>query len=244
MKTRGFVVFFLLLTVVIGSYAQDVMPFQNRPTTKRKLFYYTDSMKYSRNEQWYVQLQGGLNCPLTENIGEGSVGDALSPWFVLTGGKYFTSIWGMRLQFMHGENKGRYFDGDNPYFSFRNFNALAEVTFNITNFIPSAIHGEESRWNVFILLGPGLSRTYDFKDTRYPNYYGYTYNYSPTFHFIWLAGMELSYNINYNWNINLEAHTIWSPDRYNGLTHKRPLDGMVNAFLGVRYTFGKFVPKW
>jgi len=190
--------------------------------------------KYRSNEQWYIELQGGGSYTFAENIRNHSFGKGLAPTYAFSVGKNFTTQWGARLQMFGGGDKGRFFD-ESP-FSFNHIGGLAAVTFNITNLIRKTDRGNESDWNLLLMLGPGVTHTYNF-ETDGSEFHENRLDLSSRNHFLLYGGAELSYRIAEQWDISLEANTSWTRDKYNGLVYKRKYDGLANLMLGIRYTF-------
>lgn len=198
----------------------------------------TDPTAYAANEEWYVQVQGGANAIICENMSDGPFSKRISPSYAVSVGKNFTTRYGLRLQLIGGGDKGRYYPNpDSPYYSFKHFSGIVEGTLNVTNFIRTAKHGNESKWNVLFMFGPGLTYAYDYKDYNTAEVGKYKQDYTAHVYFLLYGGAELSYRFSPHWNVNLEASTSWTGDGYNGITFDRPLDALVNLMGGARYTF-------
>lgn len=197
-----------------------------------------NSTKYSSNEEWYVQLQGGANAIICENMADGPFSKRISPTYAVSVGKNFTTRYGLRLQMIGGGDKGRYYPSeDSPYYSFKHFSGIVEGTLNVTNFIRTAKRGDESKWNLLLMLGPGVTYAYDYKNYNTEYVGSYDQDYTARAYLLIYGGGELSYRFSSHWNVNLEASTTWTSDRYNGIKFDRPLDALVNLMGGVRYTF-------
>lgn len=241
MKICRKLLWIFLLAVAVGgnSYAQEQMPAQDRYVRTDGKKSGVAAMLYSRGEQWYVQVQGGGNYMAAENTRFVNFYRATALSYAISAGKNFSTLWGIRLQLTGGGDKGVYFpyQGDSPRYSFQHVGGIAEVTFNVTNFIRNAERGDESTWNVMLMLGPGVVHTYHFRRNGIDDYP--LLDTSPRSHFLIYGGIEVSRQVDKNWNVNLEVSTDWMRDAYNGVVYDRPVEGHVNLLLGVRYTFGK-----
>lgn len=200
------------------------------------------SIKYKIDEEWYVQAQGGINYMAAENTRFVSFWKVFSPQASLSLGKYFTPVWGARLQLVGGKDKGVYYshDADSPLYSFSHYGILGIGSFNITNFFnPDNSSYKQKPWNISALLGLG---------TLYTSF-GFDKNISganvidldnETYLSIF-AGVEAKRKIFHNWEVSLELSSNWMNNKYNGQTSigssKLNFDGMINLLVGIRYTF-------
>lgn len=214
-----------------------------------------DSIYYSRYkiyEEWYIQLQGGMNYMAAENTRFVNFTEVLSPEMGLSVGKRFSSVWGARLQTVLGKDKGIYFanDKNSPKFSFSHFGILGIGSFNITEFLnQKSLLGYNKRFNVSALLGAGILYT-SFGFTRDESGQNILDCNNSTY-FSAFAGVEVSYSLSHILDINLELSSNWMNNKYNGqasvLSSKLKADGLINLLVGVRYTFNdarrKFKPK-
>lgn len=92
MKQRTLVLFLIILsTLSIKGYAVN-----------------KDSLitGYQMDEEWYLQLQGGVSYIAAENTRFVKFWKVLSPQMAFSVGKRFTSVWGARLQLVGGDDKG------------------------------------------------------------------------------------------------------------------------------------------
>lgn len=227
-------IFLLAVTAAGKSYAQEqaVQPVRSEKSG-------VAAMLYHPGEQWYVQVQGGGNYIVAENTRFVDFYRATALSYAVSAGKYFSTLWGVRLQLAGGGDKGVYYSrrNDSPRYGFRHIGGIAELTFNVTNFIRNAQRGDESKWNVLLMAGPGVVHTYRFRRNGIDDYP--LLDTSPRNHFLVYGGIEVSRQVDAHWNVNLEASTAWMRDAYNGVVHGLSADGHINLLLGVRYTFGK-----
>lgn len=242
MKTENKMMGAILLSILftISTAAQNTDQIINEGTTKNdsivaQQYRQKRGKSYNKKEQWYIQIQGGANYTFAENIRNHPFGKGLAPSYAFSVGKNFSTIWGARLQMIGGGDKGRFFD-ESPY-SFNHIGGSAAVVFNLTNLIRNRERGNESNWNVMLLLGPGITHTYNF-ETDGAEHHENRLDLSSRNHFLLYGGIELSYRVAESWVISLEANTSWTRDKYNGLIYDRKYDGLGQLMLGVRYIFG------
>lgn len=201
---------------------------------------------YTWNEKWYFQAQGGMNYPAAENTRFVSAGKILSPAYTFAVGKRFTPLWGARLQFLYGSDKGVYYDHDkdSPLFSFRHYGIVLEGAFNLANFIRNS-REEEKKWNVDIKLGLGFIHSGSYELADVPDYKWL--DPVPRDNFTIYGGIEFSRNIYRNLDINLELGIHRLGNRYNGqicADRKREVIGdlLVTSLIGIRYTIPRKKP--
>lgn len=210
------------------------------------------SHRYKINEEWYFQLQGGMNYMAAENTRFVNFTEVLSPEMALSIGKRFSPVWGARLQTVFGKDKGLYFANDkySPKFSFSHFGFLGIGSFNITECLNrKSLSGYNKRFNVSALLGAGVLYT-SFGSTRDESRQNILDCNNST-NFSAFVGVEASYSLSHLLDINLELSSNWMNNKYNGQTSvsnsKLKADGLINLLVGVRYTFNdtrrKFKPK-
>ncbi len=198
---------------------------------------------YNWNEKWYYQVQGGVNYLAAENTRFVSMSKMLTPSYAFAVGKRFTPMWGSRLQFLYGSDKGVYYDHDknSPLFAFRHYGIIAEGTFNFSNFIRmNRIVGMEKKWNVELKLGVGFihSSSYELDETV-KNYEWL--NPVPRDNFAIYGGVEVSKVVYKNIDVNFEFNINRLSNKYNGQVcsdSKSEVIGdiLTTALVGVRYT--------
>lgn len=198
---------------------------------------------YNWNEKWYYQVQGGVNYLAAENTRFVSIGKILTPSYAFAVGKRFTPIWGSRIQFMYGSDKGVYYarQKDSPLFAFRHYGIIAEGTFNFSNFIRmNRIVGNEKNWNVELKLGIGFIHSGSYElDADVKNYEWL--NPVPRDNFAIYGGMEISRVVYKNVDVNLELNINKLSNKYNGqVCRDRGSevigDILTTVLVGVRYT--------
>lgn len=201
---------------------------------------------YTWNEKWYYQAQFGMNYPAAENTRFVSAGRILSPAYTFAVGKRFTPLWGARLQFLYGSDKGVYYDHDknSPLFSFRHYGIVLEGTFNLANFIRNS-REKEKKWNVDIKLGLGFIHSGSYELADVPDYKWL--DPVPRDNFTIYGGIEFSRKIYRNLDINLELGIHRLGNRYNGQVcadRKREVIGdlLATSFIGIRYTIPRKKP--
>lgn len=235
----------LLLSVISAGYCHaaetDVAYFEDETN---------DSLQttYTWNEKWYYQAQFGVNYLAAENTRFVSIGKILSPAYTFSVGKRFSTLWGSRIQFLYGRDKGVYYDHDkdSPMFSFRHYGIIVEGTFNLANFIRNTrLVWDERKWNVDLKLGLGFihSTSYVLADVQDYKWL----NPVPRDNFAIYGGLELSRKIYKNLDLNIELGIHRLGNKYNGqvcLDRNTEIIGdlLATAMVGIRYTIPRRKP--
>lgn len=198
------------------------------------------STNYQINEEWYLQLQGGMSYLAAENTRFMNFWDVLSPQMVLSVGKRFSPLWGARLQLVGGNDKGVYFanDKNSPKYSFGHYGVLGVGSFNLTDFFNRKKKNYiQKKWNVSALLGIGV--LYTSFDVPL-NTVTHNVNYNNQVYVSLLGGVEIARSLSPQWEVNFELSTNWMNNNYNGQKTTTSsifkADGLVNLLVGVRYT--------
>ncbi len=197
------------------------------------------STKYELHEEWYLQLQGGINYMAAENTRFVNFWEVLSPEMAFSLGKRFSSVWGARMQFVAGKDKGVYYahDKNSPKFSFEHHGVLGVGSFNLTEFLNRKKNVfPEKKWNVSVLLGLGVLYT-SFGFTR--DIKAHILNCNNGTYLSFGGGVEVARSLSPHWEATFELSTNWMNNRYNGqVSDSKPnADGFVNMLVGMRYTF-------
>ncbi len=197
--------------------------------------------KYRQDEEWYLQLQGGVNYNAAENTRFVNFWEVLSPQLSIALGKRFNPVWGARLQITGGDDKGVYYanDKNSPAYSFGHYGFLGIGTFNLTEFLNlKKKKWNTNHWEVSALFGLGALYT-AFKVPADALLHDVDYN-----NYVYLsvyAGVEVARRLSPEWEVNAELSTNWMNNRYNGQKATTSsifkADGLVNLLVGVRYTF-------
>jgi len=197
---------------------------------------------YDWSEKWYYQMQGGINYLAAENTRFVCVGKIISPSYTFAVGKRFTPIWGSRIQFLYGSDKGVYYDHDenSPMFSFRHYGIITEGTFNFIDFIRGdRFVGREKNWNLDFKLGLGFIHNVSYELADVPDYE--CLNPESRANFSVYGGLEVSKVVCKNVDVNFELSLNRLNNKYNGQVCSDPNtevfgDILATAFIGVRYT--------
>ncbi len=234
-KNRLFTLFILSLLAVMKSYATGEMQDTVRSS-------------YNWNEKWYYQVQGGVNYLAAENTRFVSADKMISPSYAFSVGKRFTPLWGSRIQFLYGSDKGVYSDHDknSPMFSFRHYGIIMEGTFNFANFIRGIRSVDrEKKWNVDLKLGLGFLHSSSYELADVPDYQWL--DPTPRDNFAIYAGLEASRVVWKNLDINFELGVNKLGNKYNGQECRNRAtevvgDILLTAMIGVRYTIPRQKP--
>ncbi len=207
----------------------------------------TDSLsmrKYSMEEEWYFQAQGGINYTVADNTKYVGFTKMLSPQFSISLGKRFSPVWGLRMQLSFGTNRGVYYPKkDSEMFDFTNRAVYGIGTFNITELLDFRKRRAEHRWHVILEAGLGAIYT-DFGYTDDITKGSLNRNNS-TFATLF-AGVEVARTLSEHWDMGIELSTNWMSERFNGQKSVKngfKADGMVNLMVGLRYNFQRAVKK-
>lgn len=198
--------------------------------TKEK--YVSESWK----DNFFVSVGvGGQVCVNPDNSDYG-LGHAITPNLAISFGKLFTPTWGVRAQVagfwstLYSEYAspvaGQYVEFKNKKFGTVRFDALYNVSNAIWGYNPDRL------FNLSVFAGPGLtfSKTYGKQEDLNALVNG-------------SVGLQGAFNINQNWDINIEARGEVSPSIF-GSKSSAHTDGAVSLLAGATYYFGgkKFVP--
>jgi len=179
-------------------------------------------------DNWFIQLQGGMNYTISEHHKDASFGDVIAPHVALSFGKYFTPVFGARLGVGGWESKN-YFKEENVDGTYKvkyiqtNLDALV----NLTNaFLP---YKEDRVFNLYGIAGLGYF--HGFKDTK--NGLGTTNIIAPR------VGFQADFRLSSVASINLEVAGNLLRDDFNGNTTGTSYDGVIDAMLGLKFNLGK-----
>lgn len=208
----------------------------------------TDSLSshFRINEEWYLQLQGGIGYSIAENTKNVSPLKIISPQLTFAYGKRFTHVWGGRLQVALGKDKGAFYlhDKNSPLYSFSHVGISGIGSFNLTEFFNRKnIYYIGNSWNISALFGLGAFYTsFGFtKDMTGQN----VLNRNNKTYLSLFTGAEVSKYLCDNWEINLELGCNWLSKKYNGYqgtVESSKSNELLNLSVGVRYTFNR-APK-
>lgn len=200
--------------------------------------------RFKINEEWYLQLQGGINYSIAKNTRYVSPLKVVSPQLTFSYGKRFTPVWGGRLLVMWGKDKGAFYlhDKNSPLYSFAHTGVFGIGSFNFVEFFSNKRNScyTANAWNVSALLGLGaiytsFGFTEDITGQRILDRNNDTY-------LSLFAGLEISRWVSDNWEINLELSSAWMSKKYNGFLAPEAnlkMNGHLNLLIGVRYTFNR-----
>jgi outer membrane protein OmpA-like peptidoglycan-associated protein len=180
-------------------------------------------------DNWFIQLQGGINYTISENHKQSSFGDVIAPHVALSFGKLFTPVFGARLGVGGWESKN-YYEVDSKTtgtYKVKYVQTNLDALVNLTNaFLPY----KENR--VFNLYGiAGLGYFHGFKSTKHG--IGTNNIIAPR------AGFMADFRLSQVASINLEVAGNLLRDDFNGRVVDRPYDGVIDAMLGLKFNLGK-----
>ncbi len=212
------------------------------------------------NSNWYLEAGIGIQAMFSKDASSLSFGKRVTPSFSLSGGKWFSPYWGLRVQ-LQGYSLNGYNTTDGIYLqdplhggliygpndpvrnevtiypdgSYRHFlrymNLHADFQFSLLRLIR---HGKaECKWDVIPAIGLGYMRLFPYKGT--PGNNALTANFS-------LMG---KYKLTKDFDLNLEVQTAVMPDQFDGRIAGRLYENTCAVTLGVTYHFKKrgFKPR-
>lgn len=218
----------LCLCMTVSLYAQS----ENKNKTKPIA---------SWEKNWYIEAGGGFQFLLSKNANQLLFKDRITSAFSLTGGRWISPFWGVRLQAQgYAMNGFAMADGTNwndpvrnhvnvlpsgnyPYYlRFLDLHADAQVS--LANLILGYDHNR--KWDVIPAIGIGYIHAFPFKGTSAGN--------SCSGHLSVMA----KYRLPKGFDINLEVQGAIIPDRFDGRKTGSP-DGLFGVTASVSYHFGK-----
>lgn len=209
---------------------------------------------------WYLEAGAGAQILFSKDATMLSFGKRITPSLSLTGGKWFSKYWGLRLQLQGYEFNG-YSTTDGIYLSdplhggliygpndpvrnavtihpdgsyrhyLRYMNLHADFQFSLLNLLGRG--GENCKWDVIPAVGMGYMRLFPYKGTSGNN--ALTANFS-------VMG---KYRLTKDFDLNLEVQTALMPDQFDGRIAGRLYENNCAVTLGVTYHFKKrgFKPR-
>ena len=218
-----FMVMLLAFASISGVFAQEIDENATR--------------SYATGEGWFVQAQGGMHFNAAENAKFVPVSKWISYNTSLSVGKRFTTLWGIRAQFMYGGDNG-FFESkkDSQVYNFNHFAGYLEMTLNLTNAFRGGVNvGEEKPFNLYLIAGPGCTNTFNFDKKGYMGNTSLTGETQTAFTFY--GALEAAYSFCPHFDVNLEIGGSCQSDNFNGVDCESYLELAGSVMLGVRYTF-------
>lgn len=181
-------------------------------------------------DNWFIQLQGGINYTISENHKASSFGDVIAPHVALSFGKLFTPVFGARLGVGGWESKNYYVNENKTdgTYKVKYLQANLDGLVNLTNaFLP---YKEDRVFNLYGIAGLGY--THGFKNSKNGIY-------RPTNLITPRAGFMFDFRLSQVASINLEVAGNLLRDDFNGRVFDKPYDGVIDAMLGLKFNLGK-----
>lgn len=240
---------FTVLSVLFSSMvsAQDV--------DKKK-----SSLRNDIDKNWYIEAGAGVQALFSKDASGLCFGKRITPAFSLTGGKWFSPYWGLRLQ-MQGYGLNGYSTTDGIYLanplnggliygpndpvrgevtihpngSYRHYLRYMNLHADFQVSLLNLIHGEnnQSKFDIIPAVGLGYMHLFHYKGTPKNNVL--TANFS-------VMG---KYKLTKDFDINLEVQSAVMPDQFDGRIAGKLYENNCAVTLGVTYRFKKrgFVKK-
>ncbi|MDR0834262.1 MAG: OmpA family protein [Candidatus Symbiothrix sp.] len=223
-------IFILLLTL---------LPLQNVRAQE------ADSITNVWRNNWYIEAGAGTQLLFSSDVSNLHGRHRFTPDFSLSGGKWFSPLWGIRLQ-MNGYSLNGFtipttnssWSSENgvdpvrdnvfirPDGSYRHYlhylNAHVDVRASMFNLFGGF---NNYRWDIIPSVGVGYLRTFAYLGTPSTN------NASAN---VSLTG---KYAVNKTWDVNLEVFGAAFPNSFDGRTTKAAYEGNAGVTIGVTYNF-------
>ena len=255
MKQKSVLLLLAFLSIMgLQSYAQEEQTEQSQTETTQN-----GATVYP----WYVSIGGGPNLLMANQDGKQSVGDRMRSGGEISFGRWFSPIFGARLQFYMGQYRGfNYFDHQGG--TFTNSNEIFPLGGDRLIFDRENSSGgfkftkdKQGFWQefnstaLFLDLTVNINRLIKDKDSEPDRFNvigfvgaGFAHNAesktNPTTDVLGARfGGRVNYNIQKNgpWSIYFEGNGIFFPEKYDGYIGDRGFDTNANTLLGVQYQF-------
>lgn len=218
-------------------------------TDKKKSFLPDDI-----NKNWYIEAGAGVQTLFSKDASGLSFGKRVTPAFALTGGKWFSPYWGIRLQ-MQGYSWNGYSTTDGIYLgnplnggliygpndpvrgkvtihpdgNYRHYLRYMNLHADFQVSLLNLIYGESnlSKFDVIPAVGLGYMHLFPYKGTPKNNVL--TANFS-------VMG---KYKLTKDFDINLEVQTAVMPDQFDGRIAGKLYENNCAITLGITYHFKK-----
>lgn len=232
MKLRNILLSVFSLCLALGVSAQDNQQQKSKPIA-------------SWEKNWYIEVGGGTQLLFSKNANKLLFKDRITSAVSLTAGRWFSPIWGLRLQAQgYAMNGFAVADGTNwmdpvrnhvnvlpdgsyPY-HLRYLNMHIDAQFSLANVIWGRDHSR--RWDLIPAIGVGYIHTFPFKgSSKNDSYSGH-------------LSLMAKYRLPKGFDINLEVAGTILPDNFDGRHTGKP-EGIVGVTAGVSYHFGKICLK-
>ena len=185
---------------------------------------------------WYVQPTVGANI----HLGEGSLGDRVSPAFSLSAGRQLTRLWGVRLSIDGWQSSNVVSKTDSEKYKWNYMQGTVDVTLSLTDL---AGYTPLEQLGVYALAGGGctLSWNNDEAKTLSASYQGFDKSWDGSRLFLAMkAGLGVSYQLSQCVALGLECTLSMLPDHFNSKVGKSSSrDSQLGILAGCKIAIGK-----
>jgi hypothetical protein len=197
---------------------------------------------YYFSDNWFVDMQGGINFSLAENMAGHGL-DICQPKIDLGIGKQFSNAWSTMLTIGLGKQKGwaskeslaasSLMESGN--YNFQVISLYVEEEFSIVRqFLP---YNEQCRFDTQMFFGAGMNYSFDFDDKveRWSRY-GYPVDGTDYVNFALRGGLLFLYKASETADLVLKGSYHMVRDNYNGVKHSTSFafDSYADVIVGVR----------
>ncbi|MDR0864731.1 MAG: OmpA family protein [Candidatus Symbiothrix sp.] len=218
------------------------------------------------NSNWFFSLEGGVARLLSENSRDLDAFDDLVPTGGLSVGKWFSPVWGLRINATGAQLKGYststtglwytgkhyptagsigYYSGDGSRFleardggGYTNEVTYAAGTLDFLVNLKNLFthYNPKAFFNPVIYAGLGYAHTFGSND--FDNLLDLNDNVTAVNSIVEKFGLQLNFRLGDRWDLYLDAQAITAPDNFDRLAGgSHNMDIVANARLGLTYRF-------
>ena len=208
------------------------------------------------SENWYIEIGVGGQMLFAKDADRLDFGNRITPAITLTGGKWFSPFWGVRVQAMgYGLNgysttegiyiadplsNGLIYGPNDPtrnkvsiypdgsyHRDLRYMNLHADFQVSLFNMIFGYNTNKKiNKWDIVPAVGIGYMRTFDYKSTQGDNFISTNFSLMGKYKFD-------------RFDINLELQTALLPDQFDGRITGSRCENNMALTIGATYRIGK-----
>lgn len=182
-------------------------------------------------DNWFFSVGGGAQVLFGDQSDLGKFKKRIAPALQVSVGKWFTPGLGLRLQYSGLQSKS--FSAEpSPYSNpqmlkegyyqdkFNYMNLHGDILFNVSNML--AGYNPDRVYDFVPFVGFGFAHSYDA-----PRRNSLAVNF----------GIINTFHVAKAWDLNLEMYGMGAENKFDGKTHKKGLDVMLGATVGITYKF-------
>lgn len=197
------------------------------------------NFEYDNGYRWFINVHGNVRMSLNEHFDTFNFGKWLTPGANIQIGYNFNDYWGLFAAAGWNQNRVTYYTGRGVVNNgkFTSWEPSLNVMYNLTNGF--AGYRPNRRHNLYMYAGFVLGISRDFPDALYLNNYYYTdklsYGGRLGFQYIWSFSKWVG--------LSMYAEAQFMSDKFNAIDAEFPLDGAINAGIGLHFNISKNTHK-